>query len=324
MVMVQRPASCYSDVDGPVCSVSRCGSDAVISDFGTSVAHDGFSARTQARGGAGTVLYNAPEKFRAAGGEYDGTAADVWALGATLHAMVFGELPYPAASHATAAQVAAAVTDAAEWRCGFGCDEPHLLALLSGMLRKGPAERLTLEQVQAAPWNASAMSEAEAGASCPEASWAKITLGLDDAAAAVAQGQMVVRTVHRHVYTSLEATRRSLMNSLCSCGSGAAVARKCTASVHPLWATPVDESSATSSTPRSRSLRATEQSERVAAAVAGAAAAAAAAAAVGATAAARAAVARAAVRAAAIGHAIGKPLDAHHGPMMRPAPQSAS
>lgn len=39
------------------------------------------------------------------------------------------------------------ITSPAEWKCERPCNDADLLALLQGMLRKSPSQRLTLEQV---------------------------------------------------------------------------------------------------------------------------------------------------------------------------------
>ena len=44
------------------------------------------------KGAPGTPTYNAPEVWGAR--TYEAKLADVWSLGVTLHAMVFGTLPY--------------------------------------------------------------------------------------------------------------------------------------------------------------------------------------------------------------------------------------
>lgn len=49
-------------------------------------------ARGLTRGSPGTPSYTAPEVWGS--GAYHGKTADVWSLGVTLHAMVFGTLPF--------------------------------------------------------------------------------------------------------------------------------------------------------------------------------------------------------------------------------------
>lgn len=76
-----------------------------ISDFGIARTH-GDTQLTQSGIVTGTPAYFAPELAK---GEEPTTAADVWALGATLYATVEGRLPYPDQNNAIAllAQIAA-------------------------------------------------------------------------------------------------------------------------------------------------------------------------------------------------------------------------
>ena len=67
---------------------------AVISDFGVSRVQPNRS--DMCVGSPGTPTYTAPEVWSA--NSYQGRLADVWSLGVTLHAMVFGCLPYSAES----------------------------------------------------------------------------------------------------------------------------------------------------------------------------------------------------------------------------------
>jgi len=122
---------------------------AVISDFGVSRIHPNKSDTTV--GSPGTPTYTAPEVWGVGG--YAAKPSDVWSLGVTLHAMVFGCLPYPALNQQ---ELIAMVTESTEWSCSHSCDEPALVALIAGMLQKVPEKRYTLERVQQDAWIASA------------------------------------------------------------------------------------------------------------------------------------------------------------------------
>lgn len=65
---------------------------AVITDFGVARVLHSTSHRTV--GSFGTPAYTAPEVWGE--GRYEGTLADIWSLGVTLHAIVFGCLPFSA------------------------------------------------------------------------------------------------------------------------------------------------------------------------------------------------------------------------------------
>ena len=167
---------------------------AVISDFGVSRASHytgnagpGGGASDKTKGALGTPLYNAPEKFCADASGYDGAAADVWALGVTLHAMVFGELPYPAATHETPEKLEGAITAEEEWQCAHACADADLLALLSGMMRKRPTERFTLHDVHDAPWDRAVIAVEEDTGGGSRDSWKKIVVSHAQAAGAVAK-----------------------------------------------------------------------------------------------------------------------------------------
>jgi serine/threonine protein kinase len=93
----------------------------------------------------GSPLYAPPEVL--AKRPYDGRRADVWSLGVMLFAMVTGSLPW-----STANQVAL-FREIAEKRIEIPTTlSPTLQAVLDGMLRRNPDERMTVEQLIDAPW----------------------------------------------------------------------------------------------------------------------------------------------------------------------------
>ena len=107
---------------------------AVISDFGVSRVHPNKSDTSV--GSPGTPTYTAPEVWGV--GSYAAIPSDVWSLGVTLHAMVFGCLPYFGASQMELIEL---VTNPKEWECSHACDDAELLALLRGMMQKVPGAR---------------------------------------------------------------------------------------------------------------------------------------------------------------------------------------
>ena len=177
--------------------VSTRGS-AMLADFGVSRAQaiGPQGGRAKAKGSVGTPLYNAPEKFLATSAGYDGAAADVWALGVTLHAMVFGDLPFPAAKYSSPETLEAAITGGGqEWACEQDGADEGLLKLLAGMICRNPAERFTLATVHDAPFCAAdiAREEFEGGGGSFH-TWSKIEVNSTGVKAAVGKGKMLVRT----------------------------------------------------------------------------------------------------------------------------------
>ncbi|WP_433544458.1 serine/threonine-protein kinase (plasmid) [Streptomyces sp. CA-294286] len=112
---------------------------AVLTDFGIA-AVEGDATLTATGMIMGTPAFMAPEQVR---GQAATAESDLWSLGATLYAAVEGRAPF-AATTPSAVLVAVATEEPA----------PALLAgplasALTGLLRKNPAERLTMDQLQA-------------------------------------------------------------------------------------------------------------------------------------------------------------------------------
>jgi 1D-myo-inositol-triphosphate 3-kinase len=150
---------------------------AVISDFGVSRVHPNKSDTTV--GSPGTPTYTAPEVWGS--GSYHGKLADVWSLGVTLHAMVFGCLPYAAT---TPTDLIACVTDPSEWSCAHECPDSVLLAVLTGMMQKVPANRYSLEKVLADPWVATDVSSRKT------VEWEKIVISEEEMGKAISHGHV--------------------------------------------------------------------------------------------------------------------------------------
>ena len=175
---------------------------AVISDFGVSRVHPNKSDTSV--GSPGTPTYTAPEVWGV--GSYAAIPSDVWSLGVTLHAMVFGCLPYFGANQMELIEL---VTNPKEWECSHACDDAELLALLRGMMQKVPGARArrspsiqvlttaphpspqvpgaraTLAQVHQSPWAAAAISLRAA-----TSNWAKIEVDEAELRAAVISGHV--------------------------------------------------------------------------------------------------------------------------------------
>ncbi|MEV0666254.1 serine/threonine-protein kinase [Actinomadura luteofluorescens] len=115
------------------------GERAVLTDFGIAAVD---SDTTLTRSGAllGTPAYMSPEQVR---GLPATAESDLWSLGATLHALVEGGPPFPGPS--TGAVFVAIATQEPAPAPNAG----PLAPVLRGLLRKDPAERMTLDQAQA-------------------------------------------------------------------------------------------------------------------------------------------------------------------------------
>ena len=137
-------------------------------------------------GAPGTPTYTAPEVWGVGG--YAGKIADVWSLGVTLHAMVFGTLPYMSFNQQ---ELIAMVTDPTEWHCdnascAHPCDDPALLELLTGMMQKVPGARFSLEDVEKSPWAAAAITMRHAA----HGAWERIEVNEEELRRAVISGHV--------------------------------------------------------------------------------------------------------------------------------------
>ncbi|MDG4860619.1 serine/threonine-protein kinase, partial [Streptomyces sp. T-3] len=112
---------------------------AVLTDFGIA-AVEGDATLTATGMIMGTPAFMAPEQVR---GQAATAESDLWSLGATLYAAVEGRAPF-AATTPSAVLVAVATEDPAP-----AVQAGPLAPTLMGLLRKDPAERLTMDQLQA-------------------------------------------------------------------------------------------------------------------------------------------------------------------------------
>jgi serine/threonine protein kinase len=77
----------------------------------------------------------------------DGRAADVWSLGITLYALVHGRCPFESDDILTLAER----IKHEEIRYS-SIISPLLIDLMSAMLKKNPADRLTVAEIKVHPW----------------------------------------------------------------------------------------------------------------------------------------------------------------------------
>ncbi|XP_053985779.1 uncharacterized protein LOC128880098 [Hylaeus volcanicus] len=126
----------------------------VDSDGRIKIADLGVSAELRASGEllsgpAGTPAFAAPETTTP-GAYYSGTLCDVWSMGVTLFSLITGKLPWDGAGSIIGVQ-AAIRTEPITFP-----EKPALSAdlhdLISRMMDKNPAERITLAEIKAHPW----------------------------------------------------------------------------------------------------------------------------------------------------------------------------
>nr|AQS60694.1 calcium/calmodulin-dependent protein kinase 2 isoform X2 [Sogatella furcifera] len=117
-----------------------------IADLGVCNEFDGKDATLNNT--AGTPAFTAPEAISSCG-NFSGKASDIWSLGVTLFAFVFGALPF------TAESVPALYSLIQSTPVNIP-NEPlisrSLRDLLSKMLQKDPARRIELPEIKEHPW----------------------------------------------------------------------------------------------------------------------------------------------------------------------------
>ena len=106
------------------------------------------SARYMLKKTAGTYHFMAPESLDEGGTAFEPFGCDVWALGVTLHAMLFGTLPFWGDG---VDELFAAISAGTE--AGLSTHaHAGATALLQGLLRPNPALRLRVQDRYAWPW----------------------------------------------------------------------------------------------------------------------------------------------------------------------------
>ncbi|CAG0912431.1 unnamed protein product, partial [Notodromas monacha] len=120
-----------------------------VADFGVCNEFSGSDALLTST--AGTPAFLAPEalmltpRLAGAAGVYGGKAADVWSLGITLYALVFGDVPFRDDS------ILALYAKIANQELTFPDEpvtSPQLRHLISNMLSKDPLVRITIEEIK--------------------------------------------------------------------------------------------------------------------------------------------------------------------------------
>ncbi|KAG9402243.1 hypothetical protein AC1031_006866 [Aphanomyces cochlioides] len=120
-----------------------------LGDFGVAYmfTQDDDSNALQLKSTEGTYHFLAPECTT--GEPYDPFKVDVWALGVTIYAMLFGTVPFGATAESVPAILASIRDDMLELPKEVGHD---LEQLLRGMLDKSPENRLSVDAILHHPW----------------------------------------------------------------------------------------------------------------------------------------------------------------------------
>lgn len=120
-----------------------------IADLGVCTEFLDEDATMDNKSPAGTPAFRAPETLLEGEHSYSGKAADIWSLGATLYAIVYGNVPFVGLT-------VPAVYDKIKHETlkfpSFPAISDDLRDLISKMLVKDPAQRITLPQIKDHRW----------------------------------------------------------------------------------------------------------------------------------------------------------------------------
>jgi [calcium/calmodulin-dependent protein kinase] kinase len=101
--------------------------------------------------GVGSMKYRSPEQFPQGARDYSGKLADVWTMGVILYCLVDGKLPFAPFSDNKKEQRYQIANGILRYPPRIRQD-PQLVDLLGKILRKDPAERISVEEIKAHPW----------------------------------------------------------------------------------------------------------------------------------------------------------------------------
>ncbi|XP_042859766.1 calcium/calmodulin-dependent protein kinase kinase 1-like isoform X4 [Penaeus japonicus] len=118
-----------------------------IADFGVCNEFDGQDAFLTNT--AGTPAFMAPEALSTSRHKYSGKAADIWAMGVTLYAFVYGKLPF---HDENIVVLYDKIRNAPLVFSPAPFVSEDLKDLISLMLEKDPAKRITLPDIKEHPW----------------------------------------------------------------------------------------------------------------------------------------------------------------------------
>lgn len=120
-----------------------------IADLGVCNEFDGNDASMSNISTPGTPAFRAPETLQTGQHSYNGRAVDVWALGATLYALVFGRVPFVADN--VPALYERIRTEPLSFPAGASVSD-RLRQLIGRMLDKDAAQRVTVPELKLDAW----------------------------------------------------------------------------------------------------------------------------------------------------------------------------
>ncbi|KAJ6636619.1 Calcium/calmodulin-dependent protein kinase kinase, partial [Pseudolycoriella hygida] len=138
----------HSDIKPGNLLLAECGR-VKIADLGVCNEFMGEDASMNNGAIAGTPAFRSPETLQTGQHSYSGKAADIWALGATLFALVFGNVPFSATN--VPAVYEKIKHDELELPSTASISNA-LRDLIMKMLDKDPAKRITLPQIKEHNW----------------------------------------------------------------------------------------------------------------------------------------------------------------------------
>ncbi|KAE8878046.1 hypothetical protein PF005_g11196 [Phytophthora fragariae] len=129
---------------------------------------------------AGTYAFMGPETLK--GGEYSAYAADIWALGITIHALAFGTIPFYDPDVVTLFEMIEKNPIELE-NNGNGASD-GLVELLYGLLEKDPEKRWSLQKCKEHAWVLEGLTDKHKQ-EYVQTSYEAVTVGPEDLACAV-------------------------------------------------------------------------------------------------------------------------------------------
>ncbi|KAL3664149.1 hypothetical protein V7S43_011031 [Phytophthora oleae] len=171
---------------------------------------------------AGTYAFMGPETLK--GGEYSAYAADIWALGITIHALAFGTIPFYDPDVMTLFEMVEKNPIELD-NNGNGASQ-GLVELIYGLLEKNPEQRWSLQKCKEHPWVLEGLADQEKQ-EYVETSYEAVKVGPEDLACAVTRVtslNVILRVKlgankwKRKAMRTLEERRRSLQDGGSSFG----------------------------------------------------------------------------------------------------------